>query len=309
MRKILISIVLATILLSFYNLVFANTISDTINQIGNQTGLTNYEGASHVEAIDQKGVRNITSGLFYVLDFGKYVLGSIAIIIIIYMGLKMVVSSDADASLEGAKKFFTSALIGIFLILLADIIVQKVFFGQAGEVLLTEESAKQAALAGSEEIRGIYTFVEMFLAAIAVLTIVISGIRMMLSTQETSAQVKHIMYACVGLLIVGISELVVKDIIFADYGTRIDVEAAKNLVASITNFISSFIAMVSVAAFVYAGYLYTASYIAGDNLEKAKKAMIGAIAGILIAAAGFSITKTLLDFKDTADEVVIENEK
>ncbi len=305
LKNFIITIVLAIVL--SVNFVYANAITDTLTQVGDQTGLTNYEGDIHDDAVDQRGVRNITSGILFLLDFLKYALGSIALIIFVYTGVKMVVSSEADTAITNTKKYFTSALIGFALIFVADIAVTQVFFGESGEVLQNVDSAKSAALSGAAEIRGIYTFIEMFLSFIAVLTIIISGITMMTSSDDPSGPKKHIGYAVLGLVVVGLSEVFIKDFIFDEYGSSINIETGKSIFASLSNFALSFVAVVSVAAFIYGGYLYVVSFIAGEQNDNAKKVLIGAVAGILISASAYAFTQTLIEFKDPDDSVSLES--
>ncbi|OGJ51561.1 hypothetical protein A2335_03760 [Candidatus Peregrinibacteria bacterium RIFOXYB2_FULL_32_7] len=283
--------------------VSANALTDTLTEIGDQTGLTNYEGDIHSEAVDKRGIRNITSGVLYLLDFAKYILGVIALIMLVLTGVRLSSTHDASSALDEAKKYFGALLLGFALVFIADVAVTQVFFGEYGEVLSSQESAQKAALRGAEEIRGIYTFIEMFLGAIAVLAIVISGISMMISTEDSSSQKKHIGYAALGLIIVGLSEAFIKDFIFDNYGEGINIETGQSLFVSITNFAISFIAIISVAAFVYGGYVYLSSFVSGDQSEKGKKAIIGAIIGILISAGAFAVTRTLLDFEDPEDTV------
>lgn len=308
LKKTLIVITLALYLV-LPNLSYANAMTDTITEIGDNTGLTNYEGDIHQDAIDKRGVRNITSGLFYVLDFGKYALATILVLVLIYAGIRMAATSDTENSTGDAKKYFTSALIGILLIFIAPIAVKNVFFGESGDKFNSVESAQQAAIAGSDEVRGIYTFIEMFLAAIAVLTIIISGVTIVVSKEDISEPQKHIVYACAGLVLVGLSEVFIKDFIFDDHGSSINIDGGKNIFVLISNFAISFISIISVGAFVYGGYLYVGSMFGDDQAEKAKKAMIGAIIGILIAAGSYAISKTLLNFEDTADEVSLRMEE
>lgn len=302
-KKVFMVLFISLVTICLNTAVFANAISDTVTEIGGGSGLTNYNQNLHSKAILAPGVANITSGLFYLLDFGKYVLGSIAVLMVVIMGVRMVATTDADKELTSTKKFFGSAFVGIMVILIADIAVQKVFFGVSGEIFQTQSSIQQAALSGASEVRGIYTFIEMFLASVAVLMIIISGISMIFSTEDTKNAKNHIAGACAGLVLVGISEIFIKDFIFANYGAGIDVATGKSLLVSMTNFASSFIAIISVAAFVYAGYLYVLSYAGGDSTAKAKKIMAGAVIGILLAAGAFAISKTLIQFDSTSTTV------
>src|SRR3989339_265302 len=155
----LIGLILALNIFGGIKLIHANAITDTVTEIGDQTGLTNYEGDINSKAIDQRGIRNITSGIYYLLDLVKYILAPLAILMIIIMGVSLVTSSDSESKLGEFKKYLGSIIIGLLLIYIADIAIQKVLFGERGEVYLSIDSIRQAALAGGYELKGIYTFI------------------------------------------------------------------------------------------------------------------------------------------------------
>ena len=148
----------------------------------------------------------------------------------------------------------------------------------------------------------------MLIGTVAVAAIIISGVRLVAnagSEDETGKIKKHMMYAVMGLIVVAISEMFVKDIIFKDYGQTLGVDSAKRLIVQFTNFASGFITTVSVLSFFYAGYLYIFTSLEEGNMEKAKKIILGAIIGILIAAGAFAIVNTVIKLEPLAETVVL----
>lgn len=173
-------------------------------------------------------------------------------------------------------------------------------FGQQGEVYRSQADAQLAAERGTEQLEGIYNFLEYFVGAIAVLMIVFSGFRMVISggNEETMTKSrKQIMWAAVGLVVIGISEFAVKDIIFPDQGSRLsDVNAARAQIVDLTNFVSGFVATIAIGFFMYGGFLYVTAAGREDQAGKAKKVFIGATIGLLVALAAFAIVNTFITF-------------
>jgi len=101
-------------------------------------------------------------------------------------------------------------------------------------------------------------------------------------------------WSVVGIILAGISELVVKDIIFPAQGTKLsDINRARVLIVNLTNFISGFLATIAVTMIIYAGYLYVVSA-GGDSAGKAKKVLTGAIIGLLVAMGAFGLINTFI---------------
>jgi hypothetical protein len=128
--------------------------------------------------------------------------------------------------------------------------------------------------------------------------IIISGFRLVTSggkDEEIAKSKRNITYAVVGLMLVGVAELVVKDIVFPKEGAQLgDVNKAKELIVTLTNFISGFIATITIAMFMYGGFLYVTAAGKEDQAAKAKKVLIGATIGLLLAMAAFALVNTVI---------------
>lgn len=282
---------------------------DALKEIGNKSGLPGYSAGSktpaHGESSVQEGAQEITSAIYFAVDFIKYALASIAVLMLVVNGVRLVIGGEEE-EMSKQKRSVMYAIGGLIIVILADVMVKRVFFGEYGEAFTSEADAKLFAEEGAAQFKGIYTFVEIFVAAIAVGSIIYAGVRILTSGGEEDVITKHkthIFYALGGLMLIGIAELVVKGIIFPEQGESIpDAEKAKVLIVGITNFISGFIALVAVIMYIYGGYLYVVSGVDDDGMNKAKKTLINATIGILIAAAAFAIVNTVVDFDSTANQ-------
>lgn len=265
------------------------------------SGLTNLAGRYHKQSSVEPGADLITSTVFYVIDFVKYLLGGVAVLYFMFAGFKLVTSeAKVDEESEKQKQNMKYIIYGLILVIIADELVTKVFFGEYGECLASASNAKECAKGGSTLIKGLYSFVFAIIATLSVFVLVLSGFRLATSAGEEETIKKQktgITMAILGILIAGIAEFAIKGIIFPDGGQKgIDIAKAQKLVANFTNFISAFIGAAAFAMLFYGGYLYIVSAGNDEQTGKAKKIILGAIIGIIIAIAAYGIVATVINF-------------
>ena len=221
-------------------------------------------------------------------------------------------TDEAEAVMTDAKKGLTYLLIGLFSVFAIEIFVNNVLVIGDGNFLGSVDAARNAAGAASAEIRGIYNLGEIFLGIFAVGIIIFNGFKMVTNAGNDEAldnAKKNIGWGIAGIVLVGLSELIVKDILFVDAGQGgFDIERAKQLIVQLTNFISGFIAVTAVVMFIYAGYLYIFSAVGDDNTEKVKQAILGAIIGIIIAAGAYGLVNTFVKFEAPTFSEVIQGQ-
>lgn len=309
LKSFTVFVVLASLALGLSQLASAQGVSDIIRDIGEPTDLPSFEAGGHADASIEPGAAGITSALLFTVDLFKYILATVAVVVIIASGIRLITAGKQIEEVSSQQKEnIKYAGIGLIVIFMADELIRQVLFGESGEVFRSEADIQLAAERGVEQIRGLYNFLQFFVGAIAVFMIVFSGVRLIASAGNDEAITKtkkQLQWAIVGLILVGISELLVKRIIFPDAGASLpDVQAARALIRDITNFASSFIATVAIAFLMYGGVLYVTAAGREEQTTKAKKVVLGAIIGIFVALAAFALVNTFIQFDpqlDTAD--------
>lgn len=286
--------------------IFTCSVEGGATQGKYKPGLEPFIGRPHGGSSVEPGADILTTAIFNIIDFAKYVLGTVAIVYITLGGIRLITSGkDIEEVSTKQKKNLLYILIGLFLAIISDVLVTQVFFGDYGECLASETNAQACAEQGALQIRGIYNFIEVFIATIAVLVLVLTGFTMVVSAGDEDLigkQKKRIGFALAGLVLIAVSEFVVKDIIFPESGALgVSPEKGIRLISMITNFVSAFVGTLSIAFLIYGGYLAVTSIGNPDKLGTAKKIIIGAIIGILIAFAAFGIVRTFLSI-DTLGE-------
>jgi cytochrome bd-type quinol oxidase subunit 2 len=284
------------------NVTFAQFDENYIDDIQSHTELPTFDTNVHADAIAKPGVSNITSALYFAIDFAKYLIGSIAIITLLITGIRMIFARkqiDDVWSKQKDKMIFMAVAFGV--IMIADVAVKQTFFGTHGEVLDTVSSAQDAAIKGSEQIRGVVSMILMFVGTLAVLMLVTAGIRLLTSAGNEESQTKvkkQITWVVLGLFILGIAEFVILDIVFPDKGSRIpDLEQGKQLIKNFTNFVSAFVSIAAVLSSIYGGYLYVAAAGNEEQTEKAKKVLTGALIAIVLGLGAFAIVNTVIQLE------------
>lgn len=278
----------------------ATPITDFQEIIGG-TGLTDFTGKVHPKSAVDPGADIITSVIFTVIDFMKYLIGGIAVLYIIISGIKLITSAKKiDEVSEKEKENLKYIIYGLILIIIADELVTKVFFGDYGECIASASNATECAKVGGSLLKGLYGFILAAIASLAIFVLVLSAFRLITSAGEEESiakQKKRIAMAIAGILVAAVGEFAIKEIIFPAAGTKgIDAAKAQKLVFSFTNFIAAFIGAASFAMLFYGGYLYVASFGNEEKTGKAKKIIVGAVVGIIIALAAFGIVVTLTSF-------------
>lgn len=276
--------------------------------IGDKTKLPNYtsEGVHPDAAAEVKpGVAAVTSPIYFALDMFRYVISSIAFVVIIIAAIRLV-STANDEEAGKAKKSLLVGIIGLLFVQLADVIVKKAFFGEQGEAFQDVATAKLYAEETTSQIRGIIGFLEIFLGSIAVLVIIIKAFQLITSggnEEEIGKTKKHIIYAAVGLVVVGLSEVVVRGFIFPAGGSELPkTEVGKKLIIGITNYLAGFVAIFAFIMLFYGGYRYVVSGGEDEVKEKVKKIIYGAVMALILALGAFAIVNTVLQVGDKEEK-------
>lgn len=277
--------------------------------IGNdKTTLSNFGDRFHELSSTEPGADAITSIIFIAIDFLKYVLGTVAVVFATISGVKLVAAGGkVDEVSEKEKDALKYIFYGLVVVMIADQLVTKVFFGQYGECITSASNAQACAATGSTLIKGIYSFIMALMASISILIIVMAAFRMIMAygnEDDIGKQKRHIGAALIALLISGVAEFVVKGIVFPEGGTQgINVAGAQGLVYSFTNFVAGFIGTAAFLVLFYGGYLYVTSFGNEEETGKAKKIIAGAVIGILIALGSFAVVTTLTTLTGRGDQV------
>lgn len=204
--------------------------------------------------------------------------------LIVRAGLKLINSQD-EGKLETAKRTIASALVGLMLVPLADRIFLAIFnpsgYGLGDPTTLTTE------------IGGIINWTLVLIVPIAILMIVVSGIRAVASfgKEDGATQVRQAVYG----VVLGIGILLFAGAIKATLGLQDSLEAVgpeepgpTNSTAIIMRGVEvasrllQFLALIAVAVIIYAGILMVLNFGKDDQYERAKGIVFRAAIGLVV---------------------------
>lgn len=276
-----------------------------LEAIGKQGGLPTDFVSRGTSATGDEGINRLEALTLTIVDLIKYLIYGLAIFFAFFQGFKLVVAGkDIDTYSDNAKENIKYSLMAIMIVFLADTLIRKVFFPDGGVIF--ENQGANIELYGKEgikQIRAIYQVAAYVAGSLAILVIVISGVGYALSGGNEDDMKKHqsrILFAAAGLLLVGIAEFVVKDVLFPDLGTTLpNINKGMLLVKRFTNFMAGFIATISFGLMIYAGFLYVSGVTNEDNIGKAKKAITAGVIGILLSLGAFGLVTTLIKTETT----------
>lgn len=298
-KKFLIILALIIIPLS----VSAQGLTGTIQQVGEGTNLPSFD-LGHGKQSYQSGISQITSILYYIIDFFKYILGSIAVIMIIVSGAKLILSGrNVQEIMTKEKATISFSLYGLLMIVISEQII-KIFFGEEGEIYRTGADLQMAAQQGSAILLGITNLLRIIIPSLAILFFMVAAYRLLTSQGDAEKLNKtktQIIWSILGLILAGTSEIIIYTIVYPRLGQSIpDTQAFSRFVVTMTNFVSGFITTISAIMIIYAGYLYVIS-VGSQELDKAKNVLKGAIIGLLIAMSAFALVNTLIKLDPVAN--------
>lgn len=140
----------------------------------------------------------VLTGLESVTDYFRLMVSAVLSAMIMYQGVKLILSQGDESAMEEQKKKFFYSLIGVAVVLLADVGVDAFFPGDGTGIINTQ-------------IVGIINFLLTIFGALSILAVIIAGIMLVVSTNEElkDRAKKTIFTAVISLIIVLCSYLIV----------------------------------------------------------------------------------------------------
>jgi hypothetical protein len=148
----------------------------------------------------------IYAGIGNIVLYMRLIVATLVTLFILIQGIRLIVKQGSEEEFKNAQTQFIHAIMGIAVILLANILVSA-FMPGSGSVTL------------AAEIVGIINFVLTMLGVLAVITIIIAGILLVISVDESlkDRAKKAITVAVVGLIVAILSYIIVRFFINLGY--------------------------------------------------------------------------------------------
>ena len=247
------------------------------------------------------GERQITEIARAVTDTLKNLIIGLAVIWIIYAGIRIIFAQGEESVITEQKKSILYVGIGLIAILLVGRGID-FLYGPAG-IVRTELTQDQGF---SNEVYGLVHFLKAFTGIIAILFIIISGIKMLFASgdeSEITKQKTSLLWIGVGVILILINKVIVENIFIipsqdqSDQIRTSNIISIINLIGNVLQFILGFVGLIAFGILIYGAANMIMNFGNDEMVEKSKKIIKNAVIGILVILSAYVIVATLVIFK------------
>lgn len=234
-----------------------------------------------------------------IMNAARLLIAIAASVLIVRSGMVLLYRSD-DEQLSTAKRTIASALSAIILFYLAPSLVDAFYGGlnvgsptlEGGTVLEGAPDVGVAIL--TDEIMGLIRWAGVPIAAVAVLMIIVSGVRAVFSfgTDQSVSQIRNTVIGVVsGLLLLGIRQAILLTFGLRSLSLPGAPSAAPIIVRAIqmTQAFMIFIGIIAVAMFIFAGVMMILNLGNQEQFTKARQLMLQTALGISIVGVSYML--------------------
>lgn len=160
-----------------------------------------FRSGSNNEIIDIDQAKNITQILINYIELS---LAAIAIAVIFYAGFRMITANGDEERMNEGKNLFKYGFIGFVIVMLADPMVNMVFFPNSGQSGVGNQEATNFIVQGL----GVLKFVLTFLGILVFISFVIAGVLYFTALDDddrTERAKRTIIWTAIGFVVIVIS--------------------------------------------------------------------------------------------------------
>lgn len=276
------------------NIPFGHDTVEHLPSVGLSETVVNGQVVSTGEGVE--GFRKIVNILLSSMSF---VLRSIALFILFAAGFVLVTAqSSVSEQAEKQKMNVFYVLIGLVVFGLASDFIYRYFFVSEGEYIFDEQTAVLVASSMAQRIKQLLNLFLSFSGAGAILMLVVAGVRTLLtpgSDEEMEHQKKIVGYTAIGIILIGLADTLVNQIVFPSGGYEgVNISALEVQLQGLSNYILGFLGVIAFVTFVVAGVVMVINFGNDDLVSKAKTAMKNVFIGCLVAFSAYTIVATLI---------------
>ncbi len=285
-------------------------ISNTDLSLTEKTQLTDYTGVSGTNTTSFRDQGKLTPGAQFfsnvvsnVIRYMKKLLVPITVLFTVWAGLTLILSSGQEEEFDRRKRMVYAAFFGWLILLTSVIVVDKIFFGELGEILRGDGETGEVltfAQRGVSELRGLFKYLVSFAVAVGVIFVVFSALKLILAGGEEEAQIanikKRIVYTTGGMVLLVSAEKLV-----SFFTTKVqnsdtlklstpDIPDTIRLIVDWGNFLLGIIGTISILMLVWGGIRLIANFgVDEQGIANAKKTLMAAAIGLILSFSAWSL--------------------
>jgi len=256
-----------------------------------------------------EGLQKAYNLVFEIAHNFRYVIGGIAILMMVISGIRLVLSGNEEETANKQKTNLLWGVIGLVLIAIAGPIAEILDMQNGGFLSSEQEIAYRASLFDRQALI-IITFIKYIVGSVAVLFLIRSGAKLVLagdSDEVLNMEKKNIMSGVFALFLIILSDVIIKQVLFkvdpdqSSYSSSgqeavvtFDTSRGVQEIVGITNFIVTWAAPFAVLALVIGGIMYLTAFGEQEQMDKAKKIIFNATIALVIIYGAFALVSTFI---------------
>ena len=257
-----------------------------------------------LSTIQGGGAAGVVATVRSLYGTAKQILAPILVILIVYFAVQMVVAQGEEEKFATVTRHMSYLLAGVGIVVLADFLsqtfslyndTQQSFVNDQGQIVATVDRLKT-------QLDIVIRFVRYVIGGLALFYVIKSGSQILFSPDEENVnQQKDIfMYGFVGLLLIMISEALVRSVfdvqsqVGLPFGelfvqSSLNVEGGITLIGNVTNLFLAGMSSLFLFTLVVGGAMYSFSAGNEERGERGTKIIIGSLLGLVIAFSSYTI--------------------
>lgn len=252
--------------------------------------------AEQAQGRGDEGFRDITAT---VIRFITMTLGTLALLYLFMAGFRLITAQEkVSEEMETQRRTVTYVLLGLVVFSLSSELVYNFIFRDEGAFLFDRGEAIQVATEASARIKGLLNLFLSFSGAIAILMLVVASLSLIVdpgNDEQIEKQKKTVGYTAVGIIIIGLANTMINQIIFPNGGfDGVNVNAFELQLRGLSNYVLGFMGVFIFASLIISGFSMIVYYGNDDVISKIKTTLTNVVIGTFVAFSSYTIIATIL---------------
>ncbi len=228
--------------------------------------------------------------LHYMAIF-KGMVAILSILFIVILGYRMITAGGNEETIKKSRSGVIWTLVGLVIMQVAGSFVSTLYGSEGNYKVLDDYKGDVPQDLRQNVIEPILKYFLTFVAAIAVIMVVLSGLRMIFAAGDDGKikkQQQVLLGSLTGLVII----LIARPLIAAFYGyeeVKPDPKSVIGIIMQITNYVLGFVAILAILMLIYAGFLMVLHFGNDALVQKARKIITWVLIGLALIISAYTI--------------------
>ncbi len=262
---------------------------------------------------NKSGQELARDAILQAVKYAKVMSSVIAVLFIIFMGVRYVTSGGDEEAIKKSTKGLLLSLLALAMISMSQEVAEIVGFYDSNAAfntlsdggIISKDNLIERVTLFDTRVEIIMVFIKYFVAGLAVLMLIINGVKLVVGggEEENIKKARNgVAYSLGGLLLLYFGNTFVTKVFYSvDKDTlpttgvepQIDLGRGLQEIVGITNFIVSFVGPLLMLLILIGGVMYLTSAGEEEKMNKAKRLVVAAIIGVIVIYGAFAIVSTV----------------